>query len=1816
MKNRFIILALLVFAVAGMLVAPVAAGDPTPTTEVTVIKLAEDGTKIDEVPISLNTLKAGGEEFPIQGDGVTHYYHQGPVTSDPWNLAEDQSLLDMGALKGTDLKDLCEVVGMDEGDTVTVTPIDNYDPQTYPYENVYNPDPRQGKMVVTWYSNGLYVPEYYDGMRLVFFAETINADGKHVFGNQDMKDCLPDNCHYYSPGVPSSKGLSSKAVSTITVQSGDPAPEDWSITLNGSIDRTLTRDEFITLAAENYASFDHGKYGLLEGANLSAVIGLVDDDDPATVNEALATENYTITVYGEKKGEAYKSTFYSTEVTDGEKTYVLGNKFDGIELNKTEINGHVFFPLYLQGTGVDGTQRALEGISKIELDLPDQPGGDVDVLYDGEVMLTPETFTVTAYNGDVETDREVNRLTALGALDAVSEIEAFTYKVGDKDWPTLYLDDIGKYAYNRSAKDATPSYKYTWTCLLNDDTVLDGYDNNPMAVNVYELHDGDRLLFYYGDTKIENFGPEKADAIVRITVRISDGIDSLYDGGVILEEGTFDQTVNTNVYQVNNFTPLGALHAAAEAGGFDYVLTDKKMEDSGILMLNDVGEYIFKKVKDEGGKTVEQWAWTCSVDGVTLDDYGNPSTEGLNIYPLENGNDVLFYYGDIKQDGYGPEKAIAKVRIFIGGEPPVEKNWALTLKGKTSLSFTRAQFEQAVACGHVATYTNEDGEWKGVPLWYLVGAVDDEESGDHYTFNDELAAEGYSVKVTDRNRTSPYDINFPSETIARDDTYIVANTLNGEPLPELTSGGKPCWPLQMVGPDVTMGKKIGNIGTIELVGLPEPSGGWKLTLKGDIEDTFTQAFFEESVRCHGVTYTDEDGEWKGIPLWYFAGWVDDHIVHGQDAFNDDLAVDGYTVKVSAPDGFNATFDSADVAKSPNYIVANTLNGEPLAEGDFPLKLVGKNVTSGKQKVGTISEISLIGLPGGPKPGEWTLTLKGEITDTFTQSEFEAAAACPHHTVTWTDNKNREWSGIPLWSLCGWVDDYTIHGSGAFNTKLAAQGYTVIVTGSGDYSKEFSSEAVSENNDFIIANKLNGTPLTNENGYPVRLVGSALTEGSQSVASIKSIELTEFQKPTEIPTVRIVKYAEDRMTVIGEKTVDYTWMEENLKVYGDGETYYRYEGLNFPPNDPWDKDETYPHGYFKIEEQIMGTSVRDLCDLVGGMGPDTEITFAAPDGWETTLHYDNIYAPDERQGEAVLAWYSGGKGYVPDYNDGYRLFFTPEDCIFGQWDMHECIDEKYWHYNSGLPSCAGLSAKYVSEIRIYDVPEPDWNLQLEGAIDKAISKGYFESGLACTMGANHEKSYTDTKGREWSGMPLWFLLGYVDDENFHTGKSFNADLAAEGYDVHIIGRDGSETVINSRDTMYSNNYILANSLNGLHLDGDDENWPLRLVGENVSGMDTIKGVVKIAFIPSTMEDEVVAIGDIGAGENTTLDLEEGAFSAITITAAGDITDGKLAIRTPGELPNYIDTPAEKVYQYLHVVYPAPENTIDEAVITFDLPVSWLRAHGMTTGDVKLMRYTDGAWQTLTTTYVKEENGKAYFNAVTDKFCYFAVGGAAPEPKPDPKPVSRTSPSSSGSSDVSAFAASFKPDETKTFLVGETAIEKITVTAYEEVSDFLVTVKKAHLGNDVQMPDGQVYELQEVTLYHADPAALDGITLEFAVPSTWLESHDVEAGDVVMLRYVDSAWKHLDTTLVSEENDRAVYRADSPGFSYFAIATMTGGAAEPEETQPAVGAPVETPTMPVNQTADETTVPTTAPTKTPVFWGLPLIALGALLVLRRK
>jgi hypothetical protein len=203
------------------------------TTSVQVVKMGPDSTTIlGETNVTFQWMEAS---LPVQGDGVTHYYHQGPVfVDDPdpvkeqelrWNPAEDTNVQekDMGAVKGTDLRDLCELVGgMSKREMVRIRAEDGFT-RDFAYRNVYLPSPRQGPIVLTWWkADEGYVPDYREGMRIIFFADTsTNPWGIHAFGNQDWHDSADERYWYfYRQGdeqYPTTTGLTVKYVSRITI---------------------------------------------------------------------------------------------------------------------------------------------------------------------------------------------------------------------------------------------------------------------------------------------------------------------------------------------------------------------------------------------------------------------------------------------------------------------------------------------------------------------------------------------------------------------------------------------------------------------------------------------------------------------------------------------------------------------------------------------------------------------------------------------------------------------------------------------------------------------------------------------------------------------------------------------------------------------------------------------------------------------------------------------------------------------------------------------------------------------------------------------------------------------------------------------------------------------------------------------------------------------------------------------------------------------------------------------------------------------------------------------------------------------------------------------------------------------------------------------------------------------------------------------------------------------------------------------------------------------------------------------------------------
>jgi DMSO/TMAO reductase YedYZ molybdopterin-dependent catalytic subunit len=289
---------------------------------------------------------------------------------------------------------------------------------------------------------------------------------------------------------------------------------------------------------------------------------------------------------------------------------------------------------------------------------------------------------------------------------------------------------------------------------------------------------------------------------------------------------------------------------------------------------------------------------------------------------------------------------------------------------------------------------------------------------------------------------------------------------------------------------------------------------WTLELNGVSSMGMDRQTFESLASCyyHTTTYEliDDDGDhvYEGVPLWVLVSAVDGgDAPDGHYLFNDALVEGGYTVNVTASDGYSGYFDAAQVARNDSIIVAYKLDGEPLDESSWPLRIVGDDLP-GSQKVKMIARIAIEGFVETPA---WELSLFGLTDAVMTEWNMVALFNCDEglHVSYYNyteDLVEHSYAGIPLWVLVGMVDG-SDDGHWLFNDTLAELGYSVNVSAS-DHYVEIQIADIAYNDDLIVALKFDGEYLTGD-AYPLRLVGEIDGEEIPSLMRVKAVVAIEL-----------------------------------------------------------------------------------------------------------------------------------------------------------------------------------------------------------------------------------------------------------------------------------------------------------------------------------------------------------------------------------------------------------------------------------------------------------------------------------------------------------------------------------------------------------------------------------------------------------------------------------------------------------------------------------------------------------------------------------
>jgi len=248
--------------------------------------------------------------------------------------------------------------------------------------------------------------------------------------------------------------------------------------------------------------------------------------------------------------------------------------------------------------------------------------------------------------------------------------------------------------------------------------------------------------------------------------------------------------------------------------------------------------------------------------------------------------------------------------------------------------------------------------------------------------------------------------------------------------------------------------------------------------------------------------------------------------------------------------------------------------------------------------------------------------------------------------------------------------------------------------------------------------------------------------------------------------------------------------------------------------------------------FKGILLSDLLAQVGGIDPTLGVQIEAKDGYAMTFSADQIstgdfiaYDPgtgDETKNAGTLrpliAYEMDGKPLDSERDGVLRLVIIGE--------KNNQVTDGHW------------SIKWVTKIKVKPMSE-EWTLHLEGALTEEMDRATFESGSAEKC---HQKTWKDDKAQTWMGMPLWLLVGRVDDEIKHEGPAFNDELADAGYTVEVVAKDGYAVTFDSARVKRNDNLIVAYRVNDNPL--PEKDFPLRLVGSDVGKKEGVGAIAKI------------------------------------------------------------------------------------------------------------------------------------------------------------------------------------------------------------------------------------------------------------------------------------------------------------------------------------------------------------------------------------
>jgi len=134
----------------------------------------------------------------------------------------------------------------------------------------------------------------------------------------------------------------------------------------------------------------------------------------------------------------------------------------------------------------------------------------------------------------------------------------------------------------------------------------------------------------------------------------------------------------------------------------------------------------------------------------------------------------------------------------------------------------------------------------------------------------------------------------------------------------------------------------------------------------------------------------------------------------------------------------------------------------------------------------------------------------------------------------------------------------------------------------------------------------------------------------------------------------------------------------------------------------------------------------------------------------------------------------------------------------------------------------------------------------------------------------------------------------------------------------------------------------------------------------------------------------------AGEPVSLSFVYGPITDLMVTTEDGIPEFSVVSEKITNLPDGVASPNGTIYVYLHIETPnTPATNLSQITLNFKVPLNWIDAYLVDTGDIVLMRYYDGVWTTLPTEFLDAGPSYAHFRSVSSGLSYFAISSLKPD-----------------------------------------------------------------------------------------------------------------------------------------------------------------------------------------------------------------------------